>query len=117
MNYKTVWKTKEGKKIKIKDLTDSHLQNIIAFLERNVSEYKKQLIRRISLRHLWMFPKDWDIDPWEPLDSIEYSIEHDMYVETKTSIRKLSPKKFLELYVPCYKNLVKEYLKRPQYES
>jgi len=48
-DYITVWRTKEGKQIKIEDLTDSHLLNIIKMLERFTEDnYEDELAEAAS---------------------------------------------------------------------
>lgn len=37
---KTIWVTREGKKIKVKDMTDSHLLNSIKYLDRRLESMK-----------------------------------------------------------------------------
>lgn len=40
---KTVWKTKDGQQIRIKDLQDSHLQNILKMLLRQAQHLRTHL--------------------------------------------------------------------------
>lgn len=38
------WKTKTGEVIDIKDMSDSHLKNAIAFIERDIAEYPGEMV-------------------------------------------------------------------------
>lgn len=38
--FKPTWKTKEGKVVAIRDMTDSHLKNTVAMLRRNVGAFE-----------------------------------------------------------------------------
>lgn len=39
---KTIWVTKDGKRVKVRDMTDSHLVNTIRYLRRTTSEWKQE---------------------------------------------------------------------------
>lgn len=43
-----IWTTKDGQRIAIPNLADSHLLNILAFLRRRVENYKKQILAELA---------------------------------------------------------------------
>lgn len=40
---KMYWETKDGRKIPLKEMTDTHLVNTIAYLDRRYDEYERYL--------------------------------------------------------------------------
>ena len=42
----TTWTTRDGRTISIRDMTDSHLRNTLAFLRRNVEQYRNSFALR-----------------------------------------------------------------------
>ena len=46
-NGELVWKTKKGERIPVKDLTDSHLNNIMKYAEKQ-QDYENKILEGLS---------------------------------------------------------------------
>lgn len=55
------WRTKDGQEIPITEMTDSHLDNAIAYLERRVVEIKDKLIEYYE-RKIYIATRDIALD-------------------------------------------------------
>jgi hypothetical protein len=94
-NKKKVWKTREGKEIEIKNMTDSHLMNTIKFLRRNANaNMAKEIASAYSAASLMQ--GEMAID----------AIERDIRIMEETS-----PDEYLQEF-PIYNALIKEAEKR-----
>lgn len=87
---KRIWITKSGKKIRIKDMTTSHLYNTVKLLERKAKQYQQDLPYPCFQGEMAQIYAD---NEWD-------------YITSK-SIEDLC-----DLMYPAYTSLVKEYSKR-----
>ena len=87
-----MWKTKDGKKIRIKDMTDSHLLNTMKFLQRN------------ALNTLFKLDSCSNFDE----DSMAFAIHEDAIED----LIEMDENERTEEFYPIYCDMYKEALKR-----
>ena len=91
-----VWTTKDGKKIKIKDLTDSHLVNIVNLLHRTA---EKHLLQEITAAY--------SISATLNGEMAQLCCDNDI-----VNMENMDLSEWLSYNVACYDNLIKEVEKR-----
>lgn len=104
-----IWTTKEGQRIPVPMMQDSHLLNVIAFLRRNVEHYKKQvamgdLVQATAVGMMFEnapFHGDESFDEW-----------YNSQIERAQKIWDMPTDKFLRGYHPIWKYLIQEAYKR-----
>lgn len=111
-----IWTTKDGQRIAIPNLADSHLLNILAYIRRRIPIYKQQIIAKIaqgivgnlSLSQSMLF------------ENAEYSEEVlnaylEKMAEEGRNIFVMSDDEFLREFVPKYRLLYQEAYSRKIY--
>jgi len=98
--YKTIWITKDGRKIKVKDMEDSHLVNTIKMLIR---KYKRELIH---LRSNITFPT-FQGEMAQFYAERDYDYLTDLCLDNSYDIEEL-----IEQSLPVWEKLVNEAEKR-----
>jgi len=104
-----IWITRDGRRIAIPNMTDSHLLNTLAFLRRNVLRYKRQIIRarltNLAAIHM-MMDNIWGTS------SQDMQEELDKASNDSLKLMDMSDDEFLLKYVPKWNNLYKEAYER-----
>lgn len=101
-----IWTTKDGRKIAIPNLSDSHLLNIISYLQARTKKYKMQIAAKMlmgALAQVMMF----EHLPDDVLDG--YSEESMKQID---KLKALPNEDFLKKVFPIYSKLKEEAYKR-----
>jgi len=94
----TIWTCKDGKRLRICDMTDSHLQNAIAMLERKA---KMLLPQEISAAYSCLAMMSGDM--------AQFYCEQDI-----ERMEESTPEEWLERVCPIYGKLLEEQERRQQ---
>lgn len=106
-----IWITKDGRRIAIPNLVDSHLLNILAYLRRRIPDYKKMVIAQIAMHsvQITVVSHMFDTDDWwsEKADKVL----KDNLAEGKR-VFNMPDDEFLSEFVPKWGKLYQEAYKR-----
>lgn len=107
-----IWTTKDGRRIAVPNMSDDHLLNTIAFLRRNVENYRKALIAQITRRMSAISLVRWIFEPELSYakENIRFELES-LSAEGKR-IFHMAPEVLLGNFVPQYKYMLREAYKR-----
>lgn len=93
--FKTIWETKDGKRIKIKDMEDSHLVNTIKFLRR-VAEHEIKSNQKAFLG--FGYPQG--------------EMAQDAYDQEERYWNEITEDELIGEHFPCFDNMIEEGKKR-----
>jgi len=114
-----IWTTKDGRRIPIPHMQDSHLLNVIAFLRRRVEPVYKKMILREILKSI-IRSTAYCMTPLNVFDNLDVEDNTTSYMEDikaeATSIGKkvlaMDADTFLRTYSPQFPHLYQEAYKR-----
>lgn len=101
-----IWTTKDGRKIAIPNMSDSHLLNTIAFLRRRVDNYKRQVAMN-ALHNLSV-----TINMFEDVAEDWIDEAYDRFKKNAKELFDMPDEPFLLKYLEHYQQLYQEAYKR-----
>lgn len=109
---KQIWTTKDGRRIAIPNMSDSHLNNTIAFLRRNASKYRTNLVKQLAahLAELSLVGMLFENAPFHGDE--EFDAAYEQIKARGHAIFNMSDEEILRKYVPQYSFLYQEAYKR-----
>lgn len=101
-----IWTTKDGRRIAIPNMSDSHLLNTIAFLRRRVMNFKRQ-IAIAAMHQLSM-----TINMFDDVQDDWIDTAYDRFQRNAKELFDMHDEDFLVKYLPIYQKLYQEAYKR-----